>query len=545
MTAPFGVLVWLVVAWAPPAPSDPNPERGDGGSVAEPDSRTPAPDEAPPVAAPAPSAVAPAAAARPPEPDPVVRPSRGDIIVDASSAPRPTHRRSRKVHGEARLGLSFGAVMQDPVATLQPAVELDLSEVAPLRLGISAPLRLRMADRAPDQDGVLRARDWDEVGDYLAIVSRVQYVDAFVFGSHGWVDVDLRAGELGRVQLGHGSIVRGYANSTDIDRRRTGLDTVARVVGRLLDREAGAELAVVAGDLAGGQILGARAAADWVGAGLGVSVVGDPTAPRRLARDPVDAVAVPRTRAGRLRDSGRRGVVALGTDVSYRATDDWRYVVVPYVDLVWMPGLGGGGHVGLDAELMFGRRRRARLGVAGELTLSGANYDPDYFDLFYLGQRWQMPTVGTADQRPTELGTDALPKRSWVGEQDLAGVGGGGAVRFAHAAGVFAELGYRFRPGPLGHTFESRLGLDLRPVSLSIVLAHRGSRHGFDAAREGTIARVDLRVPVIEYLDVIGAMGWLVALRDDVDRDPPPQSQTGLVTGAGFFTAGVAGRFPW
>lgn len=476
--------------------------------------------------------------------DPAVRPSRGEVLIDADAAPRPPDIAARPVHGEARMGLSFGAVMQDPVAILHPAVELDLSEVVPLHLGVSAPIRFRIADRAPDQDGVVRARDWDEVGDYFAILERVQYTDAFVFGDHGWVDVDVRAGDLQRVQLGHGSIVAGYANGTDIDRRRTGLDSLTRVEGRLLDKPAGAELALVAGDLAGGQILGARAGLDWVGAGLGLSVVGDPTAPRVLARDAVDVQTVPRGRGGRLEHAGRRGAVALGLDLSYEVTDAWRYIVLPYVDLVLMPGLGGGGHLGTDAEVVFGRRRRVRLGAVAELTLGSDGYDPSYFDVLYLAQRWQMEPVATPDDRPASLGDAPLPKYAWVQDNRPAGVGGGGAIRFAHAAGAFAEVGYRVAPGPLGHTFETRVGLDLRPVALSVLLAHRG-RHGFDAVRPGTIARFDLRVPVIKYLDVIGGGGWLVALRDDVDRDPAPAATTGLVTGAGLIHVGVAGRVPW
>ncbi|MEM6996785.1 MAG: hypothetical protein AAF721_40155, partial [Myxococcota bacterium] len=290
----------------------------------------------------------------PPLPGAAARTSRGEVLVDADAAPRPTDFGHRIVHGEARLGLSFGAVMQDPVLTAHPGVSLDFVERVPLRFSISAPLRLRMGDRAPDQSGVLRVRDWDEGGDYVSILDRVHYGDAFVFGTYGWVDVDVRAGELSRMQVGHGSIVAGYANGTDIDRRRTGLDAHSRVEGRLRGHPAGAEVAVVAGDLAMSQILGTRLAADWAGAGLGLSVVGDPTAPRRLARDADVPNAVPRARAGRPRTEGRRGALALGTDLSYRVSDNWHYVVVPYLDLVWMPQLGGGGHLGTDVEFVLG-----------------------------------------------------------------------------------------------------------------------------------------------------------------------------------------------
>ncbi|MBL4684986.1 MAG: hypothetical protein JKY37_10380 [Nannocystaceae bacterium] len=481
----------------------------------------------------------------PPLENPAVRPSRGEILVDADAAPRPTDVTPRTVHGEARLGMSFGAVMQDPVLTIHPGLTLDLSERVPVRFSISAPLRLRMADRAPDQDGVLRARDWDEAGDYLAVLDRFHYGEAFVFGDYGWVDVEVRAGELSRMQLGHGSIVRGYANSTDIDRRRTGLDALARVEGRLRGQPAGAEFAVIAGDLAMRQPLGTRGAVDWAGVGLGLSLVGDPTAPRALARDSDRPDAVVRAAAGRLRHEGQRGALALGADLSYRVSDNWRYIVVPYLDAVFMPGLGAGGHLGTDVEFMLGRRRRVRLSAVAELTLGSASYDPDYFDLFYLAQRWQMQPVGTPDQRPDTLGDARLPKWAWVADNDLSGVGGGGSVRFSHGVGVFVETGYRVRPGPLGHTFESRVGVDHRSVSLSILLGHRGTRHGFDGARSGTIARVDARVPIIKYLEIIGGVGWLFALRTDTSLEPPAASETGLVTGAGFFTVGAAGRFPW
>lgn len=484
----------------------------------------------------------PAAAASSPVPD-GVRPSRGEVLVDATAAPRPTDLPTRAVHGEASVGLGFGAVMQDPTAVLSPSLLLDLSERVPLHLQFTVPLRLRMADRAADQSGVLRLRDWDEVGDYLAVVHRVHYTDAFVFGDHGYVDLDLRAGALDRIELGHGSVIRGYGNSTDVDRRRAGLDMIAQVQGRLLEQPAHAELAVIAADLSGRQPLGMRAEGRWAGAGLGLSVVGDPTAPRTLTRSAADPSRVPAAaRGGRMEHVGRRGVVALGTDLSYRATDDWRYGVEPYLDLVILPGLGGGGHLGVDAEIIVGRRRRLRFGAAAEATLSSDGYDPGYFDVFYLGQRWQVEPVARPRDRPPELGTERLPKWAWVQDNDLSGFGGGGTLRVAHDAGAFAEVGYRMRPGPLGHTFESRLGLDLRAVVLSALLAHRGTQHGFDAVLPGTLAQADLRVPVIRYLDVTARAGWLTALRGDV---APVDTDTRIVTGAGYFNVGVAGRIPW
>jgi hypothetical protein len=224
-------------------------------------------------------------------------------------------------------------------------------------------------------------------------------------------------------------------------------------------------------------------------------------------------------------------------------TDDWRYVVVPYVDLAWMPRLGQGLHVGIDNEVHLGRRRRAHLGAVVELTVGSSGYDPAYFDVFYSSQRWQVPFVASVSDAPEDLGSLAVPKYAFVQREDLSGVGAHGAVRFAHDAGAFAETGYHYRPGALGQTWETRVGVDLRPVALSALLAHRG-RHGFEPRADGTVARLDLRVPVIRYLDVEASGGWMFAIREDSGATSAT-NPTGVMTGGGLFLAGVAGRVPW
>ena len=60
--------------------------------------------------------------------------------------------------------------------------------------------------------------------------------------------IDLRVGNLGRVHVGHGSLVHGYANSLDLDRRRTGidLDALATVRGTLVEPDYPAAFAFLA-----------------------------------------------------------------------------------------------------------------------------------------------------------------------------------------------------------------------------------------------------------------------------------------------------------
>jgi hypothetical protein len=485
----------------------------------------------------------PGSTAAPPSAAPVARRGRGEVLLDATSAPRPPDAAAVPVHGEARLGLGFGAVMQDVVAVVHPSLHLDLSEVAPVRIGVGAPVRFRMIERAPDQAGVVRRRDWDEVGDGLAILERFDYADEFALARPGHAAVAVHGGRLRGTSLGHGSILRGYDNSLDVDRRRSGLDARTEVVGELLGQRAQLDAAVVVTDLAGMQVLGGRIGGRWAGAGLAFTAVGDPTAPHAIARPAGADDRFARGRAGRLQTEGRRGAAALGLEVSYEATDRWRYRVEPYVDLVLMPGLARGLHVGLDGDVVLGRRRRVRLGGFAELTVGDSGYAPGYFDVFYLSERWQVPPVATPGDRPDDLVDTAAPKHAFVRREDLFGAGGWGGVRFRHESGAFAQADYHARPGPHGHTFALRVGLDLRPVTLSVLLAHRG-RHGFQPRRAGSLAEVDLRVPVIRWVDVFAGLGWTFALRAD-EIEPPGGEATGLVTGAGFFVAGVGGRVPW
>ena len=467
-----------------------------------------------------------------------------EVLIEADASPHPPDTRTRKVHGDIRFGAGFGFIVEDPIASLEPSFGLDFRDIAPVELRIGGPIRRRLYDRDPEPGPVIRNTDWDEVGDYLAILQQLSYAGDYVFAEQGRAMVDLRVGSLGRVHVGHGSIVHGYANSLDLDRRRTGVDLDARVEGALLEQTAGAELAFVVGDLAGQQIFGTRLGADWAGAGIGLSVFGDPFAPRTLV--PAGSAALQVDSQNRLAATGTRGATALGLDFSYRWTDRWRYLVVPYIDLNLMPGLGKGMHIGVDTEFTLGRRRAVRLGVVGELTVGDRGYDPTYFDVFYMSQRMQGQFLAYPGDLPSDFAGTAAPKYGFVQQNDLHGVGGYGAVRFSHEEGAFIETGYRYRPGPLGHTWETRVGVDLEVVQLSVLAAHKGP-FGFNIVDPaGTVARLDLNVPVNSYLDVTAQAGWQpVVRRAPGEPATARQPSGGFVGGGGLILLGIAGRFGW
>ena len=464
----------------------------------------------------------------------------GEVVVDASAPLRPPSR--RRVHGHARLGLGFGVIAEDPAVAIVPGVALDLRALAPLRLEFAVPLRLRMFDRAPDDPSTLRRRDWDEVGDYFAVVRLVQYHSDHALGRRGHAGVAVVLGAQQDVTLGHGSLVRGWANGLDLDRRRSGLQAGAELHGSLLEKPAVVGLETLAGDLAGSQILGARLFTSWAGAGLGATVVGDPTAPRRLVVDAEDPNAFALARGGQLDHAGRRGVVAGALEFDYRATDRWLWSAGPYLDLDVVGQAGRGLHLGGTADGRLGRRRAVNIGATVELTVGSSGYDPAYFDVFYTATRWQAPMLGTQDSLPQGPADPNVPKFAWVRNNIPRGVGGMGALRFSHARGAHARTEYRFRPGTLGHTFSLVVGADLPQVGVFARFAHRGDRHGFEPRASGTLAQLELRVPALRWLDVEVSAGWTFATRKARQGAADGGS---LVRGAGLVLAGVAGRVPW
>ncbi len=464
-----------------------------------------------------------------------------EVLVEADASAHEPEYRGRKVHGDVRFGAGFGFIVEDPIASLEPSLGLDFRDLAPVELRLGAPVRLRMYDRDPEQGPVVRNTEWDEVGDYLSILQQLSYNGDYVFGEQGRAMIDLRVGNLGRVHVGHGSLVHGYANSLDLDRRRTGVDLDARVEGALLEQTAGVELAFVVGDLAGQQIFGTRVGADWAGAGVGFSVFGDPFAPRALVASGAGTLV---DSQNRLASAGQRGASALGLDFSYRWTDRWRFLVMPYLDLNLLPGLGKGMHLGVDTEFTLGRRRAVRLGVIGELTVGDKGYDPTYFDVFYSAQRMQGPFVAYPNDLPA--GFVGTSKYGFVQANDLSGAGGYGAIRFSHDEGAFVETGYRYRPGPLGHTWETRIGVELEVVQLSVLAAHRGGM-GFNIVDPaGTLARLDLTVPLNPDLEVTAQAGWQpVVRRAPGETAAARQPACGFVGGGGLVLVGVAGRVGW
>jgi len=79
-------------------------------------------------------------------------------------------------------------------------------------LVLSGPLRFRIIDEAPEEDGVLRDQDWDEPSDFARIARRIAFARRWDDG-----ELNVRIGELNGVGVGHGSAADHYFISTDMD----------------------------------------------------------------------------------------------------------------------------------------------------------------------------------------------------------------------------------------------------------------------------------------------------------------------------------------
>jgi len=136
--------------------------------------------------------------------------ARAAVPVDGPREMSPPAELGGAVFG--RVG--FGQLDEDFFLTIAPGALVRFDRVA---IGVHVPLRFRVVDEKPEQDGVLRDEDWDEASDFTRILRFAEY------GLRG-DPFHARIGELVGVSLGHGTIVDRYYNTVDIDHYQTGVE---------------------------------------------------------------------------------------------------------------------------------------------------------------------------------------------------------------------------------------------------------------------------------------------------------------------------------
>jgi hypothetical protein len=260
-----------------------------------------------------------------------------------------------------------------------------------LAAAVQGPIRLRVVDRSPEDDGVLRRQDWDEPSDFARLVPFIAFQRTFQDGF-----VDLYAGALNGISVGHGALVSYYFNSLQMDHYQG---------GTLLRGEwwgSGLELAM--DDIVSPNLLVGRPYL----APLAWFIKGD--WPRRL-KIGFTLGADLRAPQGGL-DNGRTAIVATGFDLSWQAVFKRWLSLKPYLDFMFMDGAMGL-HAGMDTLWTLSSRRELFLHFQGEYRYVGSDAHPALINPFYDYKRLSYDVQNTGDDvtLADHLGDDDdLPK---------------------------------------------------------------------------------------------------------------------------------------
>jgi hypothetical protein len=431
--------------------------------------------------------------------------ARGSTAGDPAAGGDAADRSWGELEGDAGLGF----LGPDLLTTLQ--VGFDLQEGG-FTLGIQARLRLRIADRGAQREGLgVRQEDWDEPSDLAYLLRYASYRKRI-----GEVGLGISLGELAGYTLGHGTLIRNYHSAVDLDHPHSGI--AARVgaprwqVDLVLDD-------FVAPELAGLRVAGVPLRSGSHALVIGVSSLLDFRAPQEALLDEQGHRLLDEHRNLELRRALLGGV---GIDVAYElgdpadpAADHLRL----YVDgnlLVPERGvapLALGLHLGASFQVHpFG----GKLALFGGLEYRrlGPGYLPAWVDLVYDVQRQQLPLTRRAldaleGQVPTKLGAlaDGLLEagNAWRGEL---------GVRFAPWLQLAAH--YDHRPGLVGKALGARTTVLVGRRFLAAALVERfGFLTGEDLGRgPGLLVAAEARYRPLRNLYVLAQYSRLMRLGD-------------------------------
>jgi hypothetical protein len=268
-----------------------------------------------------------------------------------------------KAYWRSVVDLGGGFVDEDGMLSLH--LEQDLL-VGGFEAAVRVPLRMRVFDRAPSDDGFFREQDWDDVSDFGRLLRRLVLLKHFQDGA-----VDFYVGELNGVGIGHGVVVDHYFNSTDMDHYHGGLLLKAERGGTggelLLDDFLGPRLLV-------GRLFAAPIA--WFVDSpmgrrfeLGYTLGADMAAPRRVMAQSDAFIPV------------------TGLDASYALLLRQMATVLIYNDLMFMNG-DLGFHAGLAGTFAFSERSGLSLGARAEYRYCRPDYFPALLNPFYEKNRY-------------------------------------------------------------------------------------------------------------------------------------------------------------
>ncbi|MBT6435477.1 MAG: hypothetical protein HOK28_20445 [Deltaproteobacteria bacterium] len=332
-----------------------------------------------------------------------------------------------KEQSEMAAGLMFKSI--DGAMYLQINPRFDF-RTGPFGFGIQVPLNLRVHpwdDEGKKKYGkqLVRGEDWDEVGDYLKLLRYIQYGEKRDF-------IYARLGELSG-KLGHGTIVRGYSNTIDINTHRVGfafdLNTDLGGFESMFS-----DLVSIMGGGIDSQLIAARGFVKPVGFwapesalnifSLGLSVATDLNAPFSVDADGDEEVDV--DAEGEIAVAETKGVTIIGLDIEAEVLNNDIIEMIPYIDLNFVSGAGYGLHIGLDTKFKLPIGIDFQIPILLEYRHFASNYIPMYFDTFYEIERFSL------------AGQSVMPKGRYLLSEDSPLNDGEGIN------GVYGELGFDF-----------------------------------------------------------------------------------------------------
>lgn len=319
---------------------------------------------------------------------------------------------------EAGMGIYYTNIDGRNYLQINPRFDFRLGPVA---VGMQVPLLL---GTNAEGDFDVRAEDWDEVGDYFKMLRYVQYGEKRDF-------IYARLGEL-TAKIGHGTIVRGYSNNTDINTFRLGLAFDLNMDLGGFESLFG-DLVSLAEGGADSQFVAARAYVKPVGFllpdsplnifALGLSVAADLNAPYSVDADGDGMMDFdPETNNTLVAES--RGVTIVGLDVEAEVLNNSFIEMVPYLDVNFIADGGMGVHLGLDTTLKLPVGIDFQIPILLEYRHFQSDYIPMYFDTFYEIERFSL------------AGQAAVPKGQYLRSA---------ALKDQEALnGIYGQLGFNF-----------------------------------------------------------------------------------------------------
>ncbi|MBN2530958.1 MAG: hypothetical protein JXR76_31515 [Deltaproteobacteria bacterium] len=294
-----------------------------------------------------------------------------------------------------RIGADSGITLLDEDLFISVLVEFELG-VDGFEVVLLAPFRFRVFDNAPSDNGVLRSQDWDDSSDWARIVRTLRFEHHFSHGS-----LELYAGELNGVHLGHGEIVSHYYNSVDMDAYHGGIKFFADYRGNGIE--------FLMDDVVDPSIFAGRvviAPFSWFSSKrlaerfqLGLYFFADRDAPSRTIR------------------YSRSALYSIGADASFMFAETKKAGFSTYVSAGVMDG-DAGFHCGLIADVLFSERTQRGMHFQSEFRYSGEDYYPAVVNPYYNYNRRYFtkdPVTGVSNTFTDHLANTSMGAQSGPG----------------------------------------------------------------------------------------------------------------------------------